>query len=106
MDQSRVDLFVCPECSTQFQVKWPDPVPDYLCNQSKVIMTCPVCHETFELFAFLIDFCKSSIPSSLPCIEVVSITPKQPVPENARVDWLRVKWDRQREKYKAVFSRQ
>jgi hypothetical protein len=102
MERTRVDLFICPECCTQFQVKWPEPVPDYLCNQSKVTMTCPVCHETFEPFAFLIDFCKMSLPSNLPFIEVVSITPKQSAPEDARMHWLRAKWDRQREKYKCV----
>jgi hypothetical protein len=105
MEQTRFDLFGCPECLTSFQVKWPDPVPDYLCNQSKVKLTCPVCHETFELFNFLIDFCKMSGPANLPFIEVVSITPKQPVPENARMEWMREKWVRQREKYKAVYTR-
>jgi hypothetical protein len=105
MEQTRIDLFVCPECCTQFQVKYPDPLPDYLCNQSKIKLTCPVCHESFEIFNFLIDFCKTSIPSSLPIILVVSITPKQPVQEDARMDWMRMKWDRQREKYKAVYTR-
>jgi hypothetical protein len=107
MQQTRVDLFVCPGCCTQFQVIWPDPIPDYLCNQSKVGLTCPVCHDSFELFAFLIDFCKTSLPLNLPFIEITSISgrTKQPVPENARMEWMRVKWDRQREKYKAVYTR-
>jgi hypothetical protein len=105
VEQKRVDLFICPECCTQFQVKYPDPLPDYLCNQSKIKLTCPVCHETFELFNFLIDFCKTSLQLKLPFIVVESITPKQPVPEDARMEWLRVKWDRQREKYKAVYTR-
>ncbi len=105
MEQNRVDLFICPECCTQFQVKWPDPVPDYLCNQSKVKLTCPVCHESFELFAFLIDFCKMAGPANLPFIGVTSITPKQLVPEDARMQWMREKWTRQRERYKAVYTR-
>lgn len=105
MEQTRVDLFICPECCTQFQVRWPEPLPEFLCNQSKVGVTCPVCHESFELFVFLIDFCKSSVPSNLPFIVVESITPKQGVPENARMEWMREKWARQREKYKAVYTR-
>ncbi len=105
MEQTRIDLFVCPECRTQFQVRWPSPLPDYLCNQSKVGLTCSVCNESFELFAFLIDFCKMSVPSKLPFIEVTSITPKQVVPENARTEWMRERWDRQREKYKTVYTR-
>ena len=105
MEQTRIDLFICPECETQFQVKWPDPVPDYLCNQSKLKLACPVCHESFELFAFLIDFCKSFLPLQLPFIEVTSITPKQVVPENARMERMREKWDRQTAKYKAVYTR-
>ena len=100
--QTQVDLFVCPECRTQFQVRWPEPRPDYLCNQSKLGLRCPVCKESFELFAFLIDFCKMSVPLDLPFIEVTSITPKQPVPEDARMQWLRLGWARQREKYKSV----
>jgi hypothetical protein len=103
--QTRVDLYGCPECLASFQVKWPDPIPDYLCNQSKVGLTCPVCHESFELFAFLIDFCRMSLPANLPFIEVTSITPKQIVSENARMEWLRVKWARQKEKYKPIFTR-
>ncbi len=101
MEQKQKDLFGCPECLTSFQVKLPDPVPDYLCNQSKVKVACPVCHESFELFAFLIDFCKMSGPATPPFIEVTSITPKQHVPENARMEWLRERWRRQRDKYKA-----
>lgn len=103
--QSQVDLYDCPECLTVFQVKWPDPRPDYLCNQSKLKVTCPVCRESFELFAFLIDFCNMSVPPNLPIVEIESITPKQPVPENARSEWLRVRWARQREKYKSVYTR-
>lgn len=105
MEQSRVDLFICPECCTQFQVKWPDPAPDHLCNQSKVKVTCPACHESFELFAFLIDLCRMSGPANLPFIEVTSITPKQAVPENARMEWMREKWERQTAKYKSVHTR-
>ena len=105
MEQNRVDLFICPECRTQFQVKWPDPLQDYLCNQSKVTMTCPVCHETFELFNFLIDFCKMAMPSNLPFIQITSITPKQLVPEDARMQWMREKWARQTVKYKTAFSK-
>lgn len=103
--QIRVDLFGCPECLTSFQVKWPDPIPDYLCNQSKVGLTCRVCRESFELFAFLIDFCKMSGPANLPFIEVRTITPKQIVSENARTEWLRERWSRQREKYKGVVAK-
>src|SRR5271154_2672878 len=105
MEQTRVDLFGCPECLTTFQVKWPEPLPDYLCNQSLVKLTCPVCRETFELFNFLIDFCKTSLPPDLPFILVESITPKQPVPEDARMLWLRERWRRQREKYQALYTR-
>ena len=105
MEQKRVDLFACPECLTIFEVKWPNGIPDYLCNQSKIGLTCPVCRESFELFDFLIDFCKMSVPSNLPFIEVTSITPKQPVPENARMEWMREKWARQTKKYKAVYTR-
>jgi hypothetical protein len=105
VEQTRVDLFICPECCTQFQVKYPDPRPAYLCDQSKIKLTCPVCKEAFELFDFLIDFCMTSVPSKLPFIVVESITPKQVVPENARMEWLRVKWDRQRAKYQAVYTR-
>lgn len=105
MEQNRVDLFICPECCTQFQVRWPDPLPEYLCNQSKLKLTCPVCRESFELFAFLIDFCKMSVPSNLPFINIVSITPKQLVPEDARMQWMREKWNRQTKKYKAVYTR-
>ncbi len=105
MEQTQVDLFICPECQTQFQVRWPEPLPDYLCNQSKLGFTCPTCRESFELFAFLIDFCRSSLPSNLPVIEVASITPKQPVPEDARMQWLRMKWDRQRKKYESVYTK-
>jgi hypothetical protein len=105
VEQNRIDLFICPECCTQFEVKWPNPLPDYLCDQSKLKLTCPVCHETFELFAFLIDFCKSFLPSALPFIEVTSITPKQPVPENARTEWLREQWARQTAKYKSIYTR-
>jgi hypothetical protein len=102
VEQTQIDLFVCPECKTQFQVRWPEPRPACLCNQSQIGLTCPTCKESFELFAFLIDFCKMSVPSNLPFIEVTSITPKQPVPENARMQWLRLRWARQREKYKSV----
>jgi hypothetical protein len=105
VEQNRIDLFICPECCTQFQVKWPNTLPDYLCNQSKVGLACPVCHESFELFAFLIDFCQMSVPSKLPFIEVVSITPKQVVPENARMEWMREKWARQTAKYKSTYSK-
>jgi hypothetical protein len=105
MEQARVDLFICPECCTQFQVKYPDPPPDYLCNQSKIKLTCPVCHESFELFDFLIDFCKTFVPLKLPFIVVESITPKQVVPENARMEWMREKWARQTRKYQAVYTR-
>jgi hypothetical protein len=105
VEQNRIDLFICPECETQFQVKYPDPLPDYLCNQSKLKLCCPVCHESFELLAFLIDFCKMFGTPNLPFIEVISITPKQPVPEDARMEWMREKWDRQKEKYKAVYAR-
>jgi len=105
VEQTRVDLFGCPECCTQFQVKYPDPIPEYLCNQSKVGLTCPVCRESFELFDFLIDFCKMSVPSNLPFIDITSITPKQVVPENARMEWMREKWARQRAKYQAVYTR-
>jgi hypothetical protein len=105
MEQNRVDLFICPECRTQFQVKYPDPVPDYLCNQSKITMTCPVCHETFELFNFLIDLCKMFGQSNLPFIEVTSITPKQLVPENTRMEWMRLGWERQRKKHASVYAK-
>ena len=105
MQQKRIDFFICPECCKEFQVRWPDPVPDYLCNQSKVGLTCPVCRESFELFAFLIDFCKSLVPSKLPFIEITSITPIQPVPEDARMQWMRLRWARQTAKYKAVYTR-
>jgi hypothetical protein len=98
----RVDLYSCPECLGTFQVKWPEPLPDYLCNQSKVKVTCPVCRESFELFAFLIDFCQMSVPSNLPTIEVESVTPKQIVPEAARMEWLRIRWARQRKKYQSI----
>jgi hypothetical protein len=100
----KIDLYSCPECLTSFQVKWPEPLPDYLCNQSKVSLTCPVCRESFDLFAFLIDFCKTSSPSDLPFIEVTSVTPKQIVPENTRMEWLRVRWARQREKYQSIYK--
>jgi len=102
MEQTRIDLFVCPECLTQFQVRWPKPLPDYLCSQSKIGLACPVCNESFELFNFLIDFCKMSMPSNLSFTEVTSITPKQPVPEDARMQWLRLGWARQRKKYQSV----
>jgi len=104
MEQTRVDLFGCPECLTSFQVKWPEPLPDYLCNQSKVKVTCPVCHESFELFAFLIGFCQMSLLANLPFIEITSITPKQPVPENARMEWLRLRWARQRKKHQSIYK--
>jgi hypothetical protein len=105
MEQTTVDLFICPECCTQFQVKWPDEIPEYLCNQSKIGLMCPVCHESFELSAFLIDFCKMSIPSHLRFIEITSITPKQLVPENARMEWMREKWHRQTAKYKTAYTK-
>jgi hypothetical protein len=76
-----------------------------LCNQSKVKATCPVCRESFELYAFLIDFSEMSGPANLPIIAVESITPKQPVPEGARMEWMRFKWARQTEKYKSALSK-
>jgi hypothetical protein len=45
------------------------------------------------------------MPSNLPFIEVASITSKQPVPENARMEWIREKWGRQTAKYKAAYPK-
>jgi hypothetical protein len=87
------DSFMCPNCEGHFRVIWPDPLPSHYHLCSKIKIGCPDCHEVTELYDFLIDRIMQPPDPSIPIVEVLSTSPRDPNPDpNARSNYWQMVW--------------
>ena len=75
------ESFMCPNCEGHFRVIWPEPLPSHYHFCSKIKLKCPDCQEVTEIYDFLIDRITCAPDPSIPTVEVLSISPRDPNPE-------------------------
>jgi len=73
-------MYMCPNCEHHFRVIWPDPLPSYQDPCSKIKMKCPDCQEVTDLYDFLIDRIMCAPDPSIPTVDCLSISPRDPNP--------------------------
>jgi hypothetical protein len=98
-------LFRCPRCESRFRVIWPEPLPIHYHPCSKIRLKCPDCEEVTELYDFLIDRIMQAPDASVPTVEVLSISPRDPNPDpDARMNYWRVIWTRRAARFKGMYG--
>jgi hypothetical protein len=72
---------MCPNCEHHFRVIWPEPLPNHYHLCSKIKIKCPDCQEVTEVYDFLIDRIMCAPDPSIPTVDVLSISPRDPNPD-------------------------
>ncbi len=99
------NLFTCPNCENHFRVIWPNPIPAHLHFCSKIKIVCQ-CGELAELYAFLLDRILQAPDSTMPTVQVASISPRDPNPEPyARAKWQQGIFLRRAARFKAMYGK-
>ena len=98
------DSFMCPNCEDHFRVIWPEPLPSHYHLCSKIKIKCPDCQEVTELYDFLIDRIMQPPDASIPNVEVLSISPRDPNPDpNARSNYWHKVWSCREARYRTMY---
>ena len=96
-------MYMCPSCEGHFRVIWPDPLPSHYHVCSKIRIKCPDCRDVTELYDFLIDRIMCAPDPSIPAVEVLSISPRDPNPDpNARSNYWHQVWSCREARYRAT----
>jgi hypothetical protein len=99
------ESFMCPNCEHHFRVIWPECLPSHYHLCSKIKMKCPDCQEVTEIYDFLIDRIMCAPDPSIPTVEALSISPRDPNPEPyARAKWQQQIFIRRAARFKAIYG--
>jgi len=98
------NLFTCSNCENHFRVLWPDPLPNHFHLRSKIKIVCP-CGEMTELYAFLLDRILQAPDSTMPTVQVESVSSRDPSPEPyARAKWQQGIFLRRAARFEAMYG--
>jgi hypothetical protein len=96
--------FMCPDCEHYFRVIWPDPMPSHYDPLSKIKMNCPNCGEVTELYDYLLSRILQPPDPSLPTVDVLSISPRDPNPDpHARSHYWQMVWACREARYRSAY---
>jgi hypothetical protein len=85
--------FMCFNCESFFHVIWPDPLPSHFHPFSKIKIKCPECGEVNDLYVYLLATILQAPEPSLPGVQPLSISPRDPNPDpNARSNYWHKVW--------------